>query len=342
MNLIELYIYEVTRRLPEKNRQDIALELQSTIEDMLPAEPNEDEVKKVLRQLGNPAVIASGYLDRPMHLIGPKYFDLYVSLLKIVLPIAMIITFIVVVGETIANLSSEKSFLTIISIIIGQGVWQVLSTAMQAAFWITLIFAILERTDKVSDQMPVTMNFKKWTPDDLKNVSSIPLNMRINKWHVFGSLLWTVIWASCYFNASKFIGIYEDGPDGKIFVTPTFNQEVLLSFWPLIVLVIVLEVALAIFKGIERKWTNKVAIVNTVVQVISLVVFIILFSNKQLWNDSFYVYMNNVVDITNETKKWVNQFIIWALVITTAINIYDGIKKARISKHSLSNRMFSK
>ncbi len=36
MNLIETYVYEVTRRLPEKTRGDIALELRSTIEDMLP------------------------------------------------------------------------------------------------------------------------------------------------------------------------------------------------------------------------------------------------------------------------------------------------------------------
>lgn len=35
MNLIEMYIQEVTRRLPEKNREDITLELRSTIEDML-------------------------------------------------------------------------------------------------------------------------------------------------------------------------------------------------------------------------------------------------------------------------------------------------------------------
>lgn len=32
MNLIEVYIQEVIRRLPEKSREDIALELRSTIE----------------------------------------------------------------------------------------------------------------------------------------------------------------------------------------------------------------------------------------------------------------------------------------------------------------------
>lgn len=342
MKLIDLYIYEVTRRLPEKNREDIALELQSTIEDMLPAEPTEDEVKQVLVQLGNPSVMASGYLDRPLHLIGPKYFDVYVSVLKIVLPIAMIIAFISLFGETIATMSSEKALSTIILTILGQGIWQLLSTAMQAAFWITLVFAVIERTEKVSDQIPVTMNFKKWTPEDLKNVSTIPQNVRIKKRHVFASLLWTAVWATVYFNASKLVGIYENHPDGKILVTPTFNQEVLLSFWLLIVLVITLEVALAIFKGMERRWTHKVAIANTVVQVVSLVVFIIIFSNQQVWNDSFSNYVNNLLNITNQMKNWAYQSIILTVVIIISIDIFEGFRKAHKSRKTLLKRVISK
>ena len=80
MKLIEIYIQEVTRRLPEKMRKDIALELRSTIEDMLLGNDSEEDVKRVLNQLGNPAVLANGYKDQPMHLIGPRYFDVYVSL----------------------------------------------------------------------------------------------------------------------------------------------------------------------------------------------------------------------------------------------------------------------
>lgn len=40
MNLIDLYIQEVAKRLPEKNREDITLELRSTIDDMLPEDYN--------------------------------------------------------------------------------------------------------------------------------------------------------------------------------------------------------------------------------------------------------------------------------------------------------------
>ena len=342
MKLIELYINEVTRRLPEKNREDIALELQSTIEDMLPAEPTEDEVKQVLVQLGNPAVMASGYLDRPMHLIGPKYFDVYVSLLKIVLPIAMTITFIISVGETIATMSSEQALPTIILTSIGKGILQLLSTALQTAFWITFVFAVIERTDKVSDQMPVTMNFKKWVPDDLKNVSPIPQKMAIKKWHVFASLLWTAVWATVYFNASNLVGIYENRPDGIIFVTPTFNQEALMSFWPLIALVITLEVAMAIYKWMVRQWTNKIAIANAVVQVISLIVFITVFSNQQLWNDSFSEYIKNILNVTNQLENWAYQSTIVTIVFVTIFDIFEGFRKARKTRTYLPRTMFSK
>src|SRR5690606_39352035 len=109
MNLIDLYIGEVTRRLPEKNRQDIALELRSAIEDMLPEDPSEQDVKEVLAEMGNPAVLASGYRDKPMHLIGPRYFDLYISLLKLILPIAITVTLIVVIVVAIFTNSGETT-----------------------------------------------------------------------------------------------------------------------------------------------------------------------------------------------------------------------------------------
>ena len=58
VKLIDLYIQEVTRRLPEKMREDIAMELRSTIEDMLPENYSEKDVKQVLEKLGNPATLA--------------------------------------------------------------------------------------------------------------------------------------------------------------------------------------------------------------------------------------------------------------------------------------------
>lgn len=333
MNLIDLYIHEVTRRLPERNREDIALELQSTIADMLPDDPTEAEVKQVLTQLGNPAVLASNYRDRPMHLIGPKYFDVYINLLKVVLPIAMIITFIVLIGKIIVTSSGDQTIGAFIAMIISQTVWQLISTAMQTAFWITLVFAIIERTDKVADQIPVTMNFKTWTPDDLKQITPIPIKKRITKWHVFGSLLWTAIWATVYFNASNLLGIYNNRGQGLTFESPIFNQNVLQSYWLLIVLIIALEIALAIYKALKKQWTNKVAIFNTVTQIVALGILIVIFTNPNLWNDTFIIQFNEALSINKNVETWAAQtsrITIAVVLIFTVIDIIDGFRKARL------------
>src|SRR3954454_11494729 len=119
MNLIEVYIQQVTRRLPEKSREDIGLELRSTIEDMLPDDYTEDEVKSVLEQLGNPALLASGYRDQPMHLIGPRYFDIYSTLLEMILPIAGVISLISMIAAYFFSYSGEEAILNVVLTLIG-------------------------------------------------------------------------------------------------------------------------------------------------------------------------------------------------------------------------------
>lgn len=113
MNLINLYIQEVTRRLPEKNREDIALELESTIYDMLPEEYTEEDTYEILETMGSPALLASKYNDKPMHIIGPKYYDTYISLFKLIFPIVLIISLISLVIGKIANPIADGAVLEI-------------------------------------------------------------------------------------------------------------------------------------------------------------------------------------------------------------------------------------
>ncbi len=57
MSLIDMYVHEVAKRLPEQNREDITLELRSTIEDMLPDDYNEEDVKSILEKIGKSSFI---------------------------------------------------------------------------------------------------------------------------------------------------------------------------------------------------------------------------------------------------------------------------------------------
>ncbi len=59
MEIVERYVYDVTRRLPEAQRKDIELELRGLIEDMLDEyvqdrDVTESDVEEVLFELGHP------------------------------------------------------------------------------------------------------------------------------------------------------------------------------------------------------------------------------------------------------------------------------------------------
>lgn len=327
MKLIDLYIQEVTKRLPIKTREDIALELKSTIEDMLPDDCTEEDVKEVLSSLGNPAVLASNYQERPMHLIGPRYYDLYVSLLKMILPIAMGITMLVLVVTSIFSYSGETSLLDMILTILGEGIWGVISTGIQVFFWLTLVFAIIERTDSSKNQLPITKNFTEWTPDDLKDVPYLPKEKMVSKVEASGGLIWTMIWATCYFNAANLVGVYEKGESGLRFVMPTFNQEALLSYWPLVVLIIGLELALVIFKWRTAVWTKSLAIFNALTQLISLTVFIVILRDSSIVNEAFVAYMKELFGL-GFSMKWIFVVAVLSFIFSAVAEGYRGFKKA--------------
>ncbi|MFB4165739.1 hypothetical protein ACE1TI_18535 [Alteribacillus sp. JSM 102045] len=77
MKMINKYIHEVTRRLPPKIQDDIALGLESTIVDMLPEDYTEEDVKEVLSRFGDPAALARQYRERPSSLFGQQVYDFF-------------------------------------------------------------------------------------------------------------------------------------------------------------------------------------------------------------------------------------------------------------------------
>ena len=333
MDLIEIYIKEeVTQRLPEKKSvEDIALELRWTIEDMLPDDYSGEDVKKALEKLGNPATLASGYHDRPMHLIGPRYFDLYVNLLKMIIPIAGVIAIISMVAGYFFNYNGEEAILNIIIKVFAEGIWVLIEVSLHVFFWLTLTFAIIERSDKGKDLEPLTMNGSKWTPDDLKSVTYIPKEKSIPRGEVFFSLIWTAIWATLYFYANHLLGVYINKGNGLEFVTPALNHEVLMSYWPLVVMVIGLEIGFALFKFFKGQWTYKIAIFNIIYEVIATVVMIVIIMNPNLFQPEFVSFMTDLFSVSAERfTDWIIGGVIFLFVLFGGWAIFDGFRKARI------------
>ncbi|GIN61187.1 hypothetical protein J27TS8_11800 [Robertmurraya siralis] len=330
MDLIKIYIQEVTRRLPEKNREDIALELSSTIGDMLPDEYSDEDVNSVLEKLGSPVALAYGYRDKPMYLIGPRYFDVYVSLLKMIFPIALIVSFISIFAEYTTGYS-EESLIKVMVSLLSKGILTIFEVGIQFLFWITLVFVILERTDKGNNGQPLTATFKKWKPEDLKDIPYIPKKKTISRIEIFGSLLWIGIWATLYFYAERLLGVYTGSLEGLKLVAPMFNQEILLRYWPLIIIVIGLELTFVLYKLIKGQWTKRVAIFNTVQELVGAVAFIIIIVTPNLLTLEFIDYMTELFSITS--TQFMSLIIgggIFILLISSAMSIFDGFRKAKI------------
>ncbi|MDM5284478.1 HAAS signaling domain-containing protein [Peribacillus frigoritolerans] len=328
MELIELYIQEVTRRLPEKYRADIALELQSTIADMLPEDYTEQDVKEVLLKLGDPVTLASGYRDRPMHLIGPRYYDVYISLLKMILPIAAVISLIALVGDNPFR-DTGNTVMEAILKIIGKGISGIISTGIQVFFWLTLSFAILERLDTSKDQSPVTKDLKPWTPENLKDIPNISKKKAVTMVEVFASLLGLSVFAALYFNAANLLGVYEKRNGSLIFMTPSFNQDVLNSYWLLVSCVIIIRVLLAIYKLFLGRWTLKLAFFHAIYQLLYTLAFIIIISNPDLLNPEFLAYQRTLFSI-DEWKSSIYWGLILISIIFAAYDTYQGFRKAKI------------
>ena len=89
-DLIERYIYAVTRRLPRSKQEDVAKELRGLVEDMLlercgEAMPEEKDVRIVLTELGSPQELYEKYDESSGKcLIGQPYYTTYLFVLKIV------------------------------------------------------------------------------------------------------------------------------------------------------------------------------------------------------------------------------------------------------------------
>lgn len=334
MKLIETYVYEVTRRLPEKTRNDIALELTSTIEDTLPDNYTENEVMETLSNLGDPAQLAASYRDTPNYLIGPKVYDVYMRTMKIIIPWVIIITILVHIVESIVLFSGEESILSVMIKAIGLTIGTIIQALIQTFFWVTITFIFIERIALANSNDPITTFGVKWTPESLKHVNVIPKKKAIPKSEIILGFFWTAIWVAFYFNADHLAGIYRsiDG-EGLQMIMPTFDQSVLLSYWPLVLPFALFEIGLGIYKWKQKQWTMKLVTINAVIKVLSLIAFIVIASNPSLINENFVPYMADLLEINLASVDNFMTWAVWTIVVTVivslVIEIYDSYRKAK-------------
>jgi len=277
-NYIENYIYEVTKRLPEEQRLEVETDLKANIYDMLPDDPSEEEIDKVLHELGSPRLIAHNYRDKIHHVIAPILYSDYVSVLKLVLIILGSITLISQIFENIIHLNNFNQWQTI-SIFLENVSDEVFSSLFFGFAVVTIVFWIMSYAHEKSNFLD------KWKLKDLKEPPK-PNKYKISRVETIVELVFLVIGVSFLTalirNLDK-IGWYENG----ILTEIALNKEVVMSILPLFIFAIVLNISIYIIKIIEQKYSLKLVVIFTISQIISLTALLVLVQHPDLINMSF-------------------------------------------------------
>lgn len=270
--LTDRYVWAAARSLPEAQRAEFGRELRERIDDAIDARvergaPHADAEHAALVELGDPLALAASYVDRPLQLIGPKYYLTWWRLLKLLLAIVVPIA---AAGVLLGQLLSGAQ--------VGDIVATTVSTAIQVfvnlCFWVTLVFAILERSPRAS--MPAST----WTPEQLPQPRDDARAGRL------GDLIASLVFLGLFFALivwQQFGVVWIGGERQPI---PVLDPA-LWSFWiPWFLVLLVLEAIFAIVIYL-RGWTWTMAGLNVLLNAAFAIPAVWLFVTGQLFSSEF-------------------------------------------------------
>ncbi|MCL2631665.1 MAG: hypothetical protein FWD45_01015 [Coriobacteriia bacterium] len=271
--LIDRYIYAVTRHLPPKIRADVKQELESLIFDMLEARcgdilPTERDIRVVLTELGTPEELASKYSGEDRQsLISGVYFIAYRRVLRIVLPIVVAAVTLSVLLSTLLDKPADTPYFFLI--LFGQTVGSALAAGFQAFAIVTFIFAVLERFDA-----PLGADYLSYLPPAPQQAR------RIKPYEPIIGILLSLFAVIVFLGFPQMLSVYiQDG--GWITI---FNVTVLRQLWLPIILWAVLGIAKEAMKLIEGRNTIRLVVVSIAANILIVIGTYIVFIRNNVLN----------------------------------------------------------
>lgn len=281
-DLVERYIYAVTKNLSKHTREDVSKELNSLISDMLEEycmgfEPNEKDIKAVLTELGDPSKLAEKYNpDEAKYLIGPSYYSKYKLILRIVLPC-------VVFGMTMAGV---VRFITEPTMVwytaFAEWIGMIISGMLTSFAVITLMFAIFQQYQVNIDTKYNSLDELPAVPKKNESISRVESLLSIGISIVFMTvfLMSPQIFCAVFIQSGEWI--------------PIFNLEFIRGTWYIIVGFGCLGILRETFKLIYLRYTPQVMGITVITNILSAVLSCFWLFNSQVINPIFISEMVNL------------------------------------------------
>lgn len=299
-DLIERYIYAVTKKMSLKIRNDVADELKTLIYDTIDERYNDKEVtlkdaKIVLMELGSPNQLYEKYDNSSDKcLIGQPYYNYYKDILKIVLTCAIF----GIVLSYIINIENQS---------ISKFISDIIFAAILSFSFVTLIFIFMYKFN--IDFLNNDIDFDK--------LPKLPNNnIKTNKYFSLLSILFAVIFLSLFILSPS---IFSFNIDGK-FIN-LFNTDIIKSSYLFAVFFIVLLIFREIIKIVDNSYNIRNTILFIAINIFSAVVSFVWFFNYNLINEVFInsliknVSNNLILSIFNNFQMFCFFMILLALVL---------------------------
>jgi hypothetical protein len=311
-DMINRYIYQVTKHMNPMNKKDIENELRTLIYDMLESRTHgnnaaKEDIHAVLKELGNPSELAEKYQDTSRYLISPEIFPLYLFILKIVIGATLLGMCIASILELIT--SSSHIWYSYI----GSWIGEMIGSVGMAFASVTIIFAVLEwKGVNLKELMP------NWEAEELPPVpvkeASIPIGEPI------AGIIFTIIGIVIFISAPQLLGAYYYEGSGLTAI-PVFNMDTFRVVLPLFLITMGLGLLMDIWELIDRKYSIPHAIFVFIINTISTILVIIIFTRFDIWNSNFAIRVNEAFHLgfnSSALSVWeiiTENFVIFLVVI---------------------------
>jgi hypothetical protein len=311
-SLTDRYVWAAVRTVPERQRTDLEPEIRELVAESIDARraagaPAADAEREALVRLGDPERLAAAYVDRPLTLIGPRYYLDWLRLLKILLAVVVPI----VVGATLlARLLATQHVGGAIGSAIGTGI----SVAVHIGFWTTLVFVLVERT---GGSTPAGV---AWTPDHLPEIPHPARRDRLAD--LIGSLVFLALFAGAIVGQQSF-SVFRDADGDPI----PFLEPSLWSFWlPWFLGLIALEAVFAIWLYL-RGWSWSLAGVNLLLNLAFTIPAVLLWLDGRLLNAEFASAAGWVLPASGAGAGRVVEILLLVMVVAVAAwDVVDGVR----------------
>ena len=307
-DLIERYIYAVTKHMKADLKKDVSAELETIIQDMLEERcgdvmPTEHDIRVVLTELGTPAELASKYKSETQDcLIGQPYYNLYVYVLKIV-------TACVIGGMLLAQIMAAVTSHTIWYIAIFRIIGGIFGGVLTGFAFVTLLFAFFyKRGIKVEG-----LN------DGIDNLPPVPQKRnRISKADAIVGIIFSVIFTIVFLVCPQIlcIAFVKNGVD---VYEPLFNLEYIRQTWYLILAFGILGVAKDSVRLIDGSYTKRVMLTTMITNIFDGALTTIWLLNDKVMNQDFF---DGIEHLFGKDAEVISQVFIHFNMVFLAIIIF--------------------